>query len=293
MQADENQVRHLKSILEVFAQSTGLMVNYNKSLMFSINVAAHKMETLAAALGCQIGSLPFTYLGLPMGTTKPRMTDLAPMMDIVERRLPACSSLLSYIGRLEMINSVITPITTCAMCTIKLPIGVIENINKARKQCLWRGNNQSNKGGNLVGWQKVQMPKTKGGLGVLNLRLQNDALLLKQLHKFYMKSDTPWVHLIWHKYYSNKVPHAARGIGSFWWKDVLRLSTLYRGVAKCTLGNGSTVTFWNDLWSDNILSYKYPRLFSFAIDPSISVQNTMQAADLASLFNLPFIRTSI
>jgi len=35
------------------------------------------------------------------------------------------------------------------------------------------------------------------------------------------------------------------------------------------------------------LSYKYPRLFSFAIDPSISVQNTMQAADLASLFNLP------
>ena len=131
------------------------------------------------------------------------------------------------------------------------------------------------------------MPKTKGGLGVLNLRLQNDALLLKQLHKFYMKFDTPWVHLIWHKYYSNKVPHAAREIGSFWWKDVLRLSTLYRGVAKCTLGNGSTITFWNDLWSDNILSYKYPRLFSFAIDPSISVQNTMQAADLASLFNLP------
>ena len=35
------------------------------------------------------------------------------------------------------------------------------------------------------------------------------------------------------------------------------------------------------------MSYKYPRLFSFAIDPSISVQNTMQAADLASLFNLP------
>jgi hypothetical protein len=31
----------------------------------------------------------------------------------------------------------------------------------------------------------VLEPKSKGGLGVINLRLQNDALLLKQLHKFY------------------------------------------------------------------------------------------------------------
>ena len=82
------------------------------------------------------------------------------------------------------------------MCTIKLPAGVIENIDRAKKQCLWRGNNQANRGGNLVAWQNVQLPKKKGGLGVINLRLQNDALLLKQLHKFYMKSETPWCQLI-------------------------------------------------------------------------------------------------
>ena len=82
------------------------------------------------------------------------------------------------------------------MCTIKLPAGVIENIDRAKKQCLWRGNNQANRGGNLVAWQNVQLPMTKGGLGVINLRLQNDALLLKQLHKFYMKSETPWCQLI-------------------------------------------------------------------------------------------------
>ena len=89
--------------------------------------------------------------------------------------------------------------------------------------------------------------KEKGGLGVINLRLQNDALLLKQLHKFYNKEDVPWVHLVWDMYYADKVPHTCLEMGSFWWRDVMRLSTIHRGIVKCTLGDGSTVTFWDDL----------------------------------------------
>jgi hypothetical protein len=50
----------------------------------------------------------------------------------------------------------------------------------------------------------VIKPKEKGGLGVINLRLQNDALLMKNLHKFYNREDIPWVHLIWDRYYTNK-----------------------------------------------------------------------------------------
>jgi hypothetical protein len=38
----------------------------------------------------------------------------------------------------------------------------------------------------------MMKPKDKGGLGVINLWLQNDALLLKQLSKFYNKEDIPW-----------------------------------------------------------------------------------------------------
>jgi hypothetical protein len=60
-----------------------------------------------------------------MGTTKPRMEDLTPLMDRVERRLLSCSNFLSYSGRLDMVNSVITPTVTYAMCSFKLPVGVI------------------------------------------------------------------------------------------------------------------------------------------------------------------------
>lgn len=77
------------------------------------------------------------------------------------------------------------------------------------------------KGGNLVAWPTVKLPKSKGGLGVINLNVHNDALLLKHLHKFYNREDIPWVTLIWSKYYESKIPHVSREVGSFWWKDVL------------------------------------------------------------------------
>jgi hypothetical protein len=89
------------------------------------------------------------------------MEDLTPLMDRVERRLNACSNFLSYSGRLEMLNFVLSSTITYAMCSFKLLVGVIENIDRIRKQCLWRGNNPEKKGGNLSAWSMVQNPKTK------------------------------------------------------------------------------------------------------------------------------------
>jgi hypothetical protein len=287
LQADARQLVFLKALLHTFAESTGLQVNYRKSQMFPINVPQDKLTRLACTFGCDTGVMPFTYLGLPMGTTKPCLEDLTPLLDRVERRLSACSIWLSYSGRLEMINSAITPITTYAMCTIKLPKGVIDSVDRARKQCLWRGNDNEKKGGNLVAWETVQQPKDKGGLGVINLRLHNDALLMKHLSKFYNKENIPWVRLIWNRYYTNRVPHATRELGSFWWKDVLRLNIIFRGISKCALGDGSSVCFWDDLWTDSVLSSKYPRLASFARKDGISVLEVMQAEDLDTLFLLP------
>ena len=55
--------------------------------------------------------------------------------------------------------------------------------------------------------EKVCTPKKVGGLGVLNLRSQNTALLMKHLYKFMNKLDVPWVKLIWEAHYrNNKLP---------------------------------------------------------------------------------------
>jgi hypothetical protein len=69
------------------------------------------------------------------------------------------------------------------MCTLKLPATAIEIIDKHRKNCLWRGKEFTHKGYNLDAWDLVRKPKDKGGLGVINLSVHNDALLLKHLDK--------------------------------------------------------------------------------------------------------------
>lgn len=84
----------------------------------------------------------------------------------------------------------------------------------------------------LVAWPKCCKPKTKGGLGVINFRKQNDALVMKHLDKFYNKKDVSWVKLIWETYYTNgEVPHTGGEVGSFWWKDILKLCDQFGGVA--------------------------------------------------------------
>ena len=49
----------------------------------------------------------------------------------------------------------------------------------------------------------VMLPKKEGGLGVMDLRKQNEALLMKNWHKFYSRLDIPWVNLVWEKLYPN------------------------------------------------------------------------------------------
>jgi hypothetical protein len=66
MQADARQLFFLKSLLNSFAESTGLRVNYRKSQMIPINVSPDRMQCLASTFGCTVATLPFTYLGLPM-----------------------------------------------------------------------------------------------------------------------------------------------------------------------------------------------------------------------------------
>jgi len=37
------------------------------------NLSEAKTAHLAATFGCSVGTFPFTYLGLPLGLTKPRI----------------------------------------------------------------------------------------------------------------------------------------------------------------------------------------------------------------------------
>jgi hypothetical protein len=287
LEACPKQLFFLKAILNSFASSTGLKVNYNKSNMYSINVPSDKMEILSRTVNCQIGEMSFTYLGLPLGLAKPRKEHFMPLIQRNEKRLSCSSNFLSQAGRLELVNSVFSDLPTFFMCTLKIPKTIIKQIDMFRKHCLWRGNDISSKKPPLIAWNSVTQRKVNGGLGVLRLETQNEALLIKFLHNFFNNNDLPWVHLVWNKYYLSCGLPGHRNIGSFWWKSMIKLLPNFKGLALPVIGNDRSISFWEDQWSQSIPRQKFPELFYFVKNTKLTIKEAKEQDQFAGFFHLP------
>jgi hypothetical protein len=181
----------LKGLLRPFSDSIGLHVNFDKSFLVPIDLTNDRASHLARTFGCKVGSMPFTYLELPLGTTKPTIQEYSPLLNKIKRRLSGVSNFLSYNGRLILVNSVFSALPTFYMCSLKLPLQVIKQIDVYRKHCLWSKGDINRKGSCLVAWEIACKPKDQGGLGIIDIKSENIALLLKYLGKFYNKADTP------------------------------------------------------------------------------------------------------
>ena len=187
-----------------------------------------------------------------MGTTRPTLLDLMPMVHGVERKMSTALALMSSGAKLTLVNSAVTSMLIYAMCTLKLHPKVIKHLDKLHRYCLWaKSSDDGVKNNSLAAWELFCRPKSKGGLGVIDIKTQNAALLLKHLFKFYNCHDVPWVTLIWDTYYSDRVPHAVDQLGSFWWRDVMQFSDVFRVITKVVMGNGSSSLFWKDAWFDD------------------------------------------
>jgi hypothetical protein len=84
MEAYPRQLLFLKAMMNSFSTSIGLHVNYKKSNIYPINVSDEKMDMLARTFSYNIESFPFTYMGLPMGTTKLKLDSFLPLIQRIE-----------------------------------------------------------------------------------------------------------------------------------------------------------------------------------------------------------------
>jgi hypothetical protein len=70
--------------------------------------------------------------------------------------------------------------------------------------------------------------------------------------------DIPLVAIGLGKYYPNgKVPSQINR-GSFWWRGILKLLDLFKGVATVSLQNGRTCQIWHDLWEGSVPAQEFP-----------------------------------
>jgi hypothetical protein len=62
---------------------------------------------------------------------------------------------------------------------------------------------------------------------------------------------------------------------------------MFRGIATCKVGDGTTVLFWSDVWNDHLLQHNFPKLFSYAKNKTILVARFLLNNHIEEQFHLP------
>ena len=92
--------RNIKRALEDYEKALGQFINWDKSLIYFINVNVSRKNKIKNIMGCEIGSLPSSYLGLPLGLNPLEIFWSSLIKKIQLKLVGWKGSLLSQAGRL-------------------------------------------------------------------------------------------------------------------------------------------------------------------------------------------------
>lgn len=106
--------------------------------------------------------------------------------------------LLSYAGRVTLIKSVLSSLPIYFMSLFKIPECVAKEIDKIQARFLWGGDEAKRKI-HLVRWKEV-LNKNQGGLGIRDIRVTNECLLLKWWWRYALEDEALWKSVICAKY---------------------------------------------------------------------------------------------
>jgi hypothetical protein len=274
----------MKAILRWFELVSGLKVNFSKSRLIGVNVASSFMEGAANFLNCTIGTIPFVYLGLPIGANPRLSSTWDPVVKTIEKRLSSWKNrYVSLGGRVVLINSILASIPVFYLSFLKLPSKVRKIIVRIQRNFLWGGAAGVKDKIPWVSWKDVCRPKCEGGLGVRDLKWFNLSLLAKWRWRLLGQDNLLWKRVLEARYGVVARPNLLIGRGnnvSVWWKDVVGVG-VEKGVAGDwideifikKLGNGGSTRFWLDHWIGlSPLKEAFPRLYGI----SLQINNTIQ-----------------
>jgi hypothetical protein len=131
----------MKLILCIFEQLSGLKINFHKSELFCFGIAKDSEDQYKQLFGCEIGSLPMKYLGIPIHFRILRTGEWKLIEDRFERKLIIwIGKLLSYGDRLILINSVLTMLSF-----LEIPKGVRKKLDYFRSCLFLQSDGHKNK----------------------------------------------------------------------------------------------------------------------------------------------------
>jgi hypothetical protein len=168
---------NLKLILCIFEQLWELKINFHKSELFCFGRAKEIEEQYRDHSGCEIGSLPFRYLGIHIHFRRLKNGEWKPVEDHLDIELSSwIVRLLLYGDRLVLINSFLTSLPRFMLSFLEIPKGVCKRLDFFRSTFFWQSDGHKIKY-RLTKWNIICRPKDQGGLGIEVLDIKNKCLL--------------------------------------------------------------------------------------------------------------------
>ncbi|WMV09473.1 hypothetical protein MTR67_002858 [Solanum verrucosum] len=156
------------------------------------------------------------------------------------------------------------------MSLFPIPAKVVEKLDRLRRSFLWHGNKEG-KGYCLVNWKTVLLSKEIGGLGIRNLRLQNESLLMKWLWRYTGEERALWKEIIVAKYGELNpwcIENVSEPYGVGVWRTIRNLWPQMEANLYLKVGNGNKTKFWKDGWvNQTSLKNLFPNLFLICENP--------------------------
>ncbi|KAF3782949.1 putative ribonuclease H protein [Nymphaea thermarum] len=277
-----NEVMHA---LEALKLSSSLSINPHKSQAISFGEQRAPLSFISNSDWLQ-GSLPLTYLGVPLFVGNMQDNLCVSLILRVEKKLSLWSSkLLSYAGRLCLIRYVLFSLIGYWCSVFILPKSIQHKLEATMANFLW-GSQETKKGVHLVAWKTLCRPVLEGGVRLKLLADWNKACIgCITLH--ICQDEAPWASFIRKKYLA---------LHSLWaLKCPKKESWFFKGVRKSwvhilhqvrwSVGIGA-IRFWTDKWGSSPLIVHLNHLERSAFDFSMkfSIKQVIDS-DLPILHN--------
>ncbi|CAL1392719.1 unnamed protein product [Linum trigynum] len=148
---------------------------------------------------------------------------------------------------------------------------VVNRIEKIQRRFVWSGTTD-NQRIPLVRWDLCKVSKHNSGLGIVDIKSFNKAMLAKWLWRFASENNSWWKELINTKYSDSQSiwqsDRCKSGFSGLVWANITReYETFWKHVHIDPEG-GAWVSFWKDCWIPNVtLAKAFPRVAAAASSP--------------------------
>ncbi|GKB70176.1 RNA-directed DNA polymerase, eukaryota, reverse transcriptase zinc-binding domain protein [Tanacetum coccineum] len=213
--------------------------------MFGIGVSPEEVTSIARSVNCSHGSLPFIYLGLPVGRSMKKIEAWNDVVNKFTRRLSSWKANMLSIGeRLTLVKSMFSSLPLYYHSLFKAPTSVISLLESIRRRFFWGFKDDEKK---MVWWRFLN---------------ESDALWRRVIVEFhgvnggfdqttgYMRNSGMWASIVRS---CLELEHMSIDLDNLMERKVL---------------SGNQTHFWTDCWIKNHGPLKNPFPILYALETS-------------------------